>query len=252
MNATGVKDNFFAGLKGLRHLLWPAVCINCGKSIVETDNNFCKDCWEQLLASTGGDYCPQCGRQASKFALVNGRCPDCIGREMHFDGIARCGVYEGTLRAMIVAFKMKDRTELDRMLGFLGNSALEGAAFYKEIEVFVPVPLHWSRRLIRGYNHSFILAKKLGHHKAKVNTDLARVRQTETQFKMETAAARAANVKGAFAVRAGHNFKGRNICLVDDIKTTGATLNECAKVLKEAGAAKVYSLVWAVAGQHTK
>jgi predicted amidophosphoribosyltransferase len=66
---------------------------------------------------------------------------------------------------------------------------------------------------------------------------------------MTSPAARARNVAGAFAVRNGHNFTGRKICLVDDIKTTGATLNECAKTLKNAGAAKLFALVLAVAGQ---
>jgi predicted amidophosphoribosyltransferase len=62
---------------------------------------------------------------------------------------------------------------------------------------------------------------------------------------------RKANVSGAFAVRRGHQYDGKTICLVDDVKTTGATLNECAKVLKEAGAKKVYALVLATAGQQS-
>ena len=69
---------------------------------------------------------------------------------------------------------------------------------------------------------------------------------------MANAAARAKNVAGAFAVRYGHNFTGRTLCLVDDIKTTGATLNECARVLKQAGASKVFALVLAVAGQNIR
>jgi predicted amidophosphoribosyltransferase len=67
---------------------------------------------------------------------------------------------------------------------------------------------------------------------------------------MTSPAARARNVADAFAVRRGHNFAGRKVCLIDDIKTTGATLNECAKILKEVGASKVFALVLAVAGQN--
>jgi len=243
-------------LQGLNQLLWPGVCINCRASISETDNNLCKDCWGQLLACTGGDYCRQCGRDASRYAIVEGVCPDCQGKEIHFDQIARGGVYAEALRKMILAFK-GGRTELDLVLGFLANSALKGSGFLEDIEFFVPVPLHWWRRLVRGYNQSLVLAKKLNlslseakeHPSAKINTELVRIRHTKSQPMMASPAARAKNVAGAFAVRRGHNFTGRAVCLIDDIKTTGATLNECAKTLKQAGASNVFGLVLAVAGQ---
>jgi ComF family protein len=180
--------------------------------------------------------------------MVDGVCPDCQGKAIHFDGIARSGVYTDALQQMILSFK-KGRTELDNVLGSLANSALEGGGFRDEIEFFVPVPLHWFRRLSRGYNQSLVLAGKL-KHPAGISADLARVRHTKSQPAMVSPAARARNVAGAFAVRRGHRFAGRNICLVDDIKTTGATLNECAKTLKEAGASKVFALVLAVAGQN--
>jgi ComF family protein len=111
------------------------------------------------------------------------------------------------------------------------------------------VPLHWTRRLRRGYNQSQLLAKQLHQPRARISTDLVRVRRTRAQPQVATPAARARNVAGAFVVRYGHGFAGRRVCLVDDIKTSGATLNECAKALKEAGAARVYALVLAVAGQ---
>jgi len=248
VNAKKLRQRAAFAWQSLNHLLWPAVCINCRQSICETDKDLCKDCWDQLLFCTAGDYCPRCGRDASRYGLVGGACPDCQGREFHFDQIARSGVYGQSLQAMILAFK-SGRTELDLTLGFLANSALQGADFYSDIEFFVPVPLHWSRRLLRGYNQSLILAKKLKHPTARVNTDLVRIRRTKSQPAMASAAARARNVAGAFAVRRGHNFAGRQICLVDDIKTTGATLNECARTLKEAGAVRVFALVLAVAGQ---
>jgi len=243
-----LKQGVGCALQSLNHLLWPAVCINCRENICETDKDLCKNCWEQILSCSGGDYCPRCGKDVSKFALVEGACPDCQGMEIHFDGIARGGVYFGALGKMILAFK-NSQTELDSTLGFLANSALQGSGFTDDIEFFVPVPLHWMRRLVRGYNQSLVLAKKLKHPKAEINTDLVRIRYTEKQVSMSFSE-RAANVAGAFAVRKGHSFAGRKVCLVDDIKTTGATLNECAKTLKEAGTSKVYALVLAVAGQN--
>ena len=236
-------------LQSLNQLLWPAVCINCRESISETDDNLCKNCWGQLLACTGADYCPRCGRDVSKYALLEGACPDCQGKKIYFDQIARSGFYADALSKMILSFK-KGRTELDSVLGFLANCALQSSGFVNAIEFFVPVPLHWSRRLTRGYNQSLVLTKKLKHPSAKINTDLARIRYTKSQMIMASPAQRRANVAGAFAVRRRHRFKGKKICLVDDIKTTGATLNECAKTLKEAGAKKVFALVLAVAGQN--
>ena len=234
--------------QSLNQLLWPAVCINCRKSICETDHDLCRDCWDRLLACTGSDYCRRCGRDAGKFALLQGTCPDCQGREICFDAIARCGIYGHGMQTMILGFK-NGKTELDSVLGFLANAALEGSVFSGEIELFVPVPLHWSRRLARGYNQSYVLAAGLRHPTARISTNLVRIRRTKFQPAVASPAARAKNVAGAFAVRRGHGFAGRRICLVDDIKTSGSTLNECARILKQAGASKVFSLVLAVAGQ---
>ncbi|MHC4460192.1 MAG: double zinc ribbon domain-containing protein [Planctomycetota bacterium] len=249
METVKLKKAATFALQSLNQLLWPAVCINCMQSICETDKNLCKKCWDELLGCTGADYCPRCGRDVSRYAIVEGICPDCQGKEIHFDRIARGGFYREALRKMILSFK-KDRTELDLTLAFLADSALQGSGFADAIEFFVPVPLHWSRRLVRGYNQSLVLTRKLKHSSAKINTDLVRIRRTKSQPAMPSPAARVRNVAGAFAVRYRHKLDGRMICLVDDIKTTGATLNECAKTLKKAGASKVFALVLAVAGQN--
>ena len=164
------------------------------------------------------------------------------------DGIARCGVYDKVLRDMILAFK-NGRTELDVVISHLTNSTFEGSPFFEQVEVLVPVPLHWTRRLTRGYNQAAVIAHQLRHPKAKACRALARIRRTASQTTMASPAARLRNVTGAFALRRGVDVAGKSICLIDDIKTTGATLNECARVLKQAGAAEVYALVLAVAGQ---
>jgi competence protein ComFC len=170
-------------------------------------------------------------------------------QDYHFDAIAGCGVYDKTLRSMILAFK-NTHCELVSILSPIAESALQNSSFADKIDFLVPVPLHWLRRLRRGYNQAKLIAEQLSTKKRKMNTDLVRIRNTAAQPSFISAAAKARNVADAFAVRKGHNFAGKEICLVDDIKTTGATLNECAKTLKQAGAKKVYALVLAVAGQN--
>ncbi|HNS22236.1 MAG TPA: ComF family protein [Sedimentisphaerales bacterium] len=234
--------------QGINHLLWPPVCRDCGRGICVEDDELCRDCWSELATCTAGDYCPRCGRDASRYGLVGGACGACRSEEFHFDGIARAGVYTEALQRMILAFK-HDHSELASTLAPLAQASLEGSSFCDDVELFVPVPLHWTRRVLRGYNQANLIARRLRHPRARVIADLVRVRRTRPQPQAATPAARARNVAGAFVVRDGHEFAGRTVCLIDDIKTSGATLNECARAIKEAGAAKVYALVLAVAGQ---
>jgi competence protein ComFC len=235
------------GLTALNHLLWPKKCANCSCVIFDANSDFCSDCSQQLIALTSGHYCKRCGRNVSEYAISANGCPICLPEEFVFDAIARAGVYDGPLRNVILAFK-RDSDKAKQTLTLLVNSALEGSPFPNDIELFVPVPLHWTSKINRGYNQSYLLAKRI-NNSAKVNTDLVRIRRTKMQTAMASPHQRLKNVEGAFAVRKGHSFEGKKICLVDDIKTTGATLNECAKTLKEAGAVKVYALVLAVADQ---
>ncbi len=244
-----LKNKSVSASKQVINLLFPSVCDNCLKPISENDGVFCDDCWSQLLECAGGDYCRRCGKDVSKYAIADGRCGHCQSQNLSFDGIARAGKYEKTLKKLLLKFKFGDKTEFRKTFGFLANSALEGSDFYDDIDYFVPVPLHWRRRLSRGFNQSLLIAQKLTHPKAKINNDLIRCRYTMPQVALDSAAARKKNVEGAFAVRIDHEFENKNICLVDDIKTTNATLNECSQTLKQAGALKVYALVIAVADQ---
>jgi ComF family protein len=236
---------------GFGQLLWPAKCVGCDEHSVETGSILCNDCWEGLTSVCSADYCRRCGRDVSPYAISEGVCPNCSGDEIVFDGIVRAGRYAESLRDMILAFK-NDRTELDSIMVWLAGTALQTSTFFNDIDFFVPVPLHWRRRIHRGYNQSYLLARGLKHPSAQISTDLVRIRYTKPQSEMPSPAARLKNVKGAFAVRYRHPFADRKVCLVDDIKTTNATLNECTKTLKEAGASKVFALVLSVAGQDTK
>lgn len=245
---TRLWDRVCRGFAGLDDLLFPPYCLLCQTPIDRQNDGLCLTCWQELTRNVAGDYCRRCGRNASPFGIVNNRCGACQNETPAFDGIIRAGVYETALRSLILAFKFHQRTEYAPRLGRMMRDALTVSSFARQIDLFVPVPLHWRRRLERGYNQAFYLSRHLCTPPARICTDLVRTRYTKRQWNL-TEAQRRRNVKNAFAVRRGHPFEGKTVVLVDDITTSGATLTECANVLKAAGARQVYAVVSAVAHQ---
>ena len=233
-------------VSGLDYLLFPPHCVLCQVPICRDDDGLCASCWQELSRCLGGDYCRRCGRNASPFAIVNNRCGGCLDETFAFDGIVRAGVYESALRSLILAFKFHQRTEYAKRLSRMMADALAVSGLAGRIDYVVPVPLHWRRRFERGYNQALMLSRGLCCPSVRISEDLVRTRYTRRQWNL-TESQRRTNVKNAFAVRRGHPFAGKTVCLVDDITTSGATLNECAAVLKSAGAVSVFALVAAVA-----
>lgn len=165
-------------------------------------------------------------------------CDACRNAERVISRTRAVGVYEGVLREIIHALKYRGRRSLARPLATLmcarGRELLNGA------DLTVPVPLHWWRHYRRGFNQARELARYL---ELPVVDLLKRTRHTRAQVEL-AAASRRTNVKGAFTLRTvkGQPLAAMNVLLVDDVSTTGATLDECAKVLKAAGASAVYAL----------
>lgn len=239
-------NSFFKTIRdGLDGLVFPPRCEVCSALLEHSGQLFCGDCWTDLQRAMSSDYCRRCGQVASPYGIVNGRCGGCQDTELSYDGLVRVGVYEGVLRSIILSFKFHEKTEFSAPLGGWLRDALSVCPWRSEIDFFVPVPLHWRRWLERGYNQAALLARQICYKPAAVCCDLARIRYTRRQWQL-TEHQRRRNVKGAFAVRKGHPFSGKTICLVDDISTTGATLEECAAVLKAVGAVRVYAVVAAV------
>jgi ComF family protein len=171
-------------------------------------------------------------------------CPECARGGRSWTRGRAVLRYDKYSRGLVLGLKHGDRTHLARGLGRLmrrtGEEVLEGA------DLLVPVPLHWSRLFSRRYNQAALLAHVIhAEGGPPVAPDwLVRSRRTPSQGRLGPLA-RARNVRGAFALQPGREVAGKRLVLVDDVLTTGATVEECARVLCRAGAAEVAVLTLA-------
>jgi ComF family protein len=199
----------------------------------------CPLCWSSILVLTP-PLCDGCGDPLPSWRVISRTeltCPRCRRLPRRVSRTRAIGEYAGSLRAILHALKYDGRRSLARPLaermGEQGRDILHGA------HVVVPVPLHAARRRERGFNQAHDLARHLG---LPVIHALRRVRPTTPQVSL-AAARRHGNVRGAFrATRAARDLSGAIVVLVDDVSTTGATLEACAQALDEAGAIETRAL----------
>jgi len=183
-------------------------------------------------------WCEACGFPFEYAVQGSSLCARCSVRRPAYDRARAAMAYDDGSRALILSFKHGGRTEglasFAAQMRRAGRDVLEGA------ELLIPVPLHPSRLIKRRYNQAVLLARALAKiTPAEFAPDiLFRTKRTESQGGFN-ARARADNVRGAFSVKNADQIKGRHIVLIDDVLTTGATLESCARRLKRAGAAQV-------------
>ena len=215
------------------------VCAACDHPLDEpTRGPVCQSCWQQIKPFTP-PLCNVCGdpRQSWRSMSVEFNiCPRCHQRQHLVSRARAIGEYDGPLRAVIHALKYDGHRSLARPLARL--MTVSGASVLRDADVAVPVPLHRSRKRTRGFNQAAEIARYLA---IPAIPALKRTRATTSQTDLP-AEARHANVRNAFTVRRGVDLKGRVLVLVDDVSTTGATLEACAQVLLDAGAREVRAL----------
>jgi ComF family protein len=215
-------------------------CAACGEPLEQpTRGPVCPGCW-CAIDPLPDPICDACGDPLPPWRTISlplARCARCRRAVRYVDRARAIGAYEGTLRSIVHALKYDGRRSLALPLAALMRE--RGAALLAGADVAVPVPLHPSRRRERGFNQAQDLAAHLG---LPVSAALRRVRATKAQASLP-AARRHGNVRGAFAAtKAAAALRSLTVLVVDDVRTTGATLEACAKALKDEGIGEVRAL----------
>lgn len=224
-------------MSALLDLIYPPRCLVCGEVPPRSGDPFCATCADGIF-NDRDLCCPHCAATVGPHSIIEGKCARCRDESFAFDQTFRLGEYTGVRRQLALWLKHSGHETLAERIGQSWAELLK--PHLATIDAIIPVPLHWMRRLSRGYNQSQALARGLARNLGVPLRSwwLWRVRRTPSQQGLSRTA-RKDNVKGAFGVTQGICLGGMRLLLVDDVMTTGATAAEAAKALKVAGALHV-------------
>lgn len=219
----------------IMHTLYPPKCLLCGRLLDDSETDLCHQCWSEV--------------EEYPFGARN---PAPMGKtKLHFlDSFTAVWYYGGNVRRSLSRFKFYwKRSNANGYGRFLAMRILQQGP--DGIDILTWVPVSRRRKRARGYDQSELIAKAVGIELGLEPVQLLKkVRHTPPQSRIKSAPARKANVLGAFSVVSNSDLKGKKILLVDDIFTTGATGEECARVLLTAGAKEVHCAAVAAAIRH--
>ena len=241
------QDRLIGRCRQLLRFVLPVECLSCGHSL-STDPVpfFCAACWRSIRPLQQ-PVCVRCDQPfispAATTYTPNHQCQQCQEQPPHFQRAWTLFPYLPPLRDAICAFKYRGKLTLARPLAQLMINALPHGL---DADVIIPVPLHPARLRTREFNQSLLLADQLSRHLSLPvsATNLARTAVTDPQTALSRQA-RLRNLRNTFTIRRPQDLAEQRILLVDDVFTTGTTLNECAKTLRRAGSGPVFALTLA-------
>jgi ComF family protein len=233
-------------LRDIADVIFPPQCLGCTEIIPHLSGQaFCPACKEQIRFLTGS-LCPICGIAFFASPAQDHLCGNCLEKKPYFSLARAVASYETLILNLIHQFKYGHNITVGSALAsFMAEFNFPDFDF-TEYSLIIPVPLHIRRLRERGFNQALILANAIGEkYQISVNFSLLkRLKFTLTQTGLDRSA-REKNVKGTFAAIDNSKIDSQNIILIDDVYTTGATVNQCAKTLIKAGANKVAVLTLA-------
>ena len=234
---------------GVCGMVFPGICPGCqGVAYEPGSSPCCEVCTQELARSVTPLYCRRCAADAGPFELTHLRCPRCRNETWLLSGLVRVGRYDGLLADLIRRFKTRGWQQLDAYLGSLLSAAIAGAAWADELEALVPIPSPWQRRWWRGFWPTGLLADAVARQLKLPRVDLLAARRYWARQVAQTPVQRRENVRGVFRARARGTDRRPAICLVEDVCTTGSTINEAARTLRQAGFDRVYAAILARTG----
>ena len=235
-------------VRGLAGLIYPNACLLC--DVPETESapirhGLCMSCFS-AITTDAASVCPKCAATVGPHTDLSDGCFACRPRSFAFEEAVRLGPYSGKLQEAIVRIKFSPGEPLAERLGLVFAQERVTWLNGKGIERVVPVPLHWKRRWTRGFNQAATLAREVAKAlNVEFRPGTLRRIKAASQHAQPSATARQENIRGAFVCSPRASLKSRIVLLIDDVMTTGSTVGEAARVLKAAGAAKVYVAVLA-------
>ena len=227
-------------IRGIASLIYPPACTICSAPVGSTEY-LCAGC-EAKLSRIVPPFCAKCSEPFDGAITTTFSCANCAHQKLYFDAAVSAYRSRGIARHVILNFKYGRQIHLRHLVsGWLISALNDPRLRNRRFDLIVPVPLHPARQRERGFNQAALLAKQLGSHVGTpVRAVLQRVRFTTTQTAFDRAE-RIQNLRHAFRLRRNADVRRLDVLLIDDVLTTGSTLSECARVLKENGAESVFA-----------